>query len=103
MTILTNQKVAVRVRPFNEREKRIKGGTQCIISMQGNSTTVKDPDTSFGQERTFSYDYSYWSHDENSPNFASQETVFNDIGRLIINNAFEGYNTSLFAYGQTGR
>ncbi|KAG2387641.1 hypothetical protein C9374_001235 [Naegleria lovaniensis] len=94
--------VAVRVRPFNEREKRIKGGTQCIVSMQGNSTTVKDPDTSFGQERTFSYDYSYWSHDENSPNFSSQETVFNDIGRLIINNAFEGYNTSLFAYGQTG-
>jgi hypothetical protein len=28
--------------------------------------------------------------------------VFQDLGRGILNNAWEGFNTSLFAYGQTG-
>ena len=28
--------------------------------------------------------------------------VFNDIGVGILNNAWNGFNTSLFAYGQTG-
>ncbi len=39
-----------------------------------------------------------------SPVFASlnHQTVYNDLGRLVLQNAFEGYNASLFAYGQTG-
>ena len=28
--------------------------------------------------------------------------VFEDLGQGVLNNAYEGYNTSLFAYGQTG-
>ena len=28
--------------------------------------------------------------------------VFNDLGQGVLNNAYGGYNTSLFAYGQTG-
>lgn len=31
-----------------------------------------------------------------------QQEVFDDLGIGIMNNAWEGYNTSLFAYGQTG-
>nr|VZI47556.1 unnamed protein product [Spirometra erinaceieuropaei] len=34
--------------------------------------------------------------------YASQQTVFNDLGTGILQNAFDGYNCSLFAYGQTG-
>ncbi|CAC5381742.1 Kinesin-like protein CIN8,Kinesin-like protein KIF18A,Kinesin-like protein Klp98A,Kinesin-like protein KIF19,Kinesin-like protein KIN-12D,Kinesin-II 95 kDa subunit,Kinesin-like protein KIN-7I,Kinesin-like protein klp-20,Kinesin-related protein 11,Chromosome-associated kinesin KIF4B,Kinesin-like protein K39,Kinesin-like protein KIP3,Kinesin-like protein KIN-14L,Kinesin-like protein unc-104,Kinesin-like protein KIF13B,Kinesin-like protein KIN-7E, chloroplastic,Kinesin-like protein KIF18B,Kinesin-like protein len=30
------------------------------------------------------------------------QTVFNDLGKGIIDNAWKGYNCSLFAYGQTG-
>ena len=29
--------------------------------MNGNTTTVTDPET--GKPKTFTYDYSYWSHD----------------------------------------
>lgn len=31
-----------------------------------------------------------------------QKRVFDDIGRGILDNAWKGFNTSLFAYGQTG-
>lgn len=35
-------------------------------------------------------------------NYASQKKVFDDLGRGVLDNAFEGFNCSLFAYGQTG-
>ena len=28
--------------------------------------------------------------------------VYNDLGQSVLDNAWAGYNTSLFAYGQTG-
>lgn len=28
--------------------------------------------------------------------------VYNDLGKDLLENAFEGYNCALFAYGQTG-
>ena len=31
-----------------------------------------------------------------------QNTVFNDLGIGVLNNAWEGFNSTLFAYGQTG-
>lgn len=39
---------------------------------------------------------------EPGSNYASQQMVFDDLGRGVLKNAYEGYNTSLFAYGQTG-
>ena len=48
------------------------------------------------------YDYSYDSSDPKSDNYASQETVWNDLGTVVLDNAWDGYNVTLFAYGQTG-
>lgn len=31
-----------------------------------------------------------------------QKKVFDDLGRGVLENAWKGYNCSLFAYGQTG-
>ena len=31
-----------------------------------------------------------------------QKGVFNDLGKGVLENAWKGYNCSLFAYGQTG-
>ncbi len=36
---------------------------------------------------------------EADANFASQEQVYNDIGKEMLDHAFEGYNTCLLAYG----
>ncbi|XP_048860943.1 kinesin-like protein KIF1B isoform X13 [Brienomyrus brachyistius] len=94
-------KVAVRVRPFNSRE--ISKESKCIIQMQGNSTSILNPKNPKEAAKSFSFDYSYWSH--TSPDdscFASQNQVYNDIGKEMLEHAFEGYNVCIFAYGQTG-
>lgn len=52
--------------------------------------------------KTFTYDYSYWSHEECDANFANQSQVYRDIGVEMLSHAFEGYNVCIFAYGQTG-
>ncbi|KAK7129057.1 hypothetical protein R3I94_017314 [Phoxinus phoxinus] len=94
-------KVAVRVRPFNTRETN--KDSKCIIQMQGNSTTILNPKNPKEGPKSFSFDYSYWSHTSpDDPSFASQSLVFNDIGKEMLQHAFEGYNVCIFAYGQTG-
>ncbi|XP_046701627.1 kinesin-like protein KIF1A isoform X2 [Silurus meridionalis] len=93
-------KVAVRVRPFNSRE--MSKESKCIIQMSGNTTTIINPKVP-KETKSFSFDYSYWSH--TSPediNYASQQQVYNDIGEEMLLHAFEGYNVCIFAYGQTG-
>ena len=52
-------KVAVRVRPFNEREKA--GYSTCCIQMNGPTTTIIDPVS--GKDKPYTFDYSFWSHD----------------------------------------
>ncbi|XP_069097282.1 kinesin-like protein KIF1B isoform X1 [Pleurodeles waltl] len=94
-------KVAVRVRPFNSRET--SKDSKCIIQMQGNSTSIINPKNPKEPPKSFSFDYSYWSHTtDEDPCFASQTRVYNDIGREMLQHAFEGYNVCIFAYGQTG-
>nr|XP_060614907.1 kinesin-like protein KIF1B isoform X15 [Anolis sagrei ordinatus] len=94
-------KVAVRVRPFNSRETGKE--SKCIIQMQGNSTSILNPKNPKEPPKSFSFDYSYWSHtSSDDPCFASQNQVYNDIGKEMLLHAFEGYNVCIFAYGQTG-
>ncbi|XP_063001571.1 kinesin-like protein KIF1B isoform X5 [Elgaria multicarinata webbii] len=94
-------KVAVRVRPFNSRET--SKDSKCIIQMQGNSTSILNPKNPKEAPKSFSFDYSYWSHTSpDDPCFASQNRVYNDIGKEMLLHAFEGYNVCIFAYGQTG-
>ncbi|XP_036109711.1 kinesin-like protein KIF1A isoform X3 [Molossus molossus] len=94
-------KVAVRVRPFNSRE--MSRDSKCIIQMSGSTTTIVNPKQPKETPKSFSFDYSYWSH--TSPediDYASQKQVYRDIGEEMLQHAFEGYNVCIFAYGQTG-
>jgi len=104
-------KVAVRVRPFNGREK--DRNAKCVIKMSGGTTEISDPDAPGQAPKTFAFDYSYWSHDgfhadddgvlvADESHYATQRKVFDDLGQGVLDNAFQGYNCSLFAYGQTG-
>ncbi|XP_066465590.1 kinesin-like protein KIF16B isoform X2 [Tiliqua scincoides] len=105
---MASVKVAVRVRPIDRREKDLD--SKFIISMEKNKTTItnlKIPEGGtgdMGRERTktFTYDFSYFSADTKSPNYACQEMVFNNLGTDVLKSAFEGYNACIFAYGQTG-
>ncbi|KAK9473147.1 uncharacterized protein V1510DRAFT_433745 [Dipodascopsis tothii] len=106
-------KVVVRVRPLNRRERAL--GAKCVVDMDGNQTTVREradggagagpagPAGSVDRDRgrSFTFDRSYWSCDDSRP-FATQDTVFEDLGRPLLANAFAGFNNCIFAYGQTG-
>ena len=52
--------------------------------------------------RVFSFDHSFWSHNPADTTFVTQDEVFNKLGPDILNDVFEGYNSCVFAYGQTG-
>jgi hypothetical protein len=59
-------KIAVRVRPFNAREK--EANVSLCVKMQGATTTLLAPPLEGKQEvkkepRDFTFDYSYWTHD----------------------------------------
>ncbi|XP_069992039.1 kinesin-like protein unc-104 isoform X11 [Penaeus vannamei] len=100
---MSSVKVAVRVRPFNNRE--ISRECKCIIEMAGNTTSIVNPKAPPGSKdatKSFNYDYSYWSHNPADPNFATQSDVMRDIGIEMLDHAFAGYNVCIFAYGQTG-
>uniref|UniRef100_A0A1E1XLW9 Putative kinesin-like protein n=3 Tax=Amblyomma TaxID=6942 RepID=A0A1E1XLW9_AMBSC len=117
---MASVKVAVRARPFNQREIDMKSSE--IIHMEGNKTSIENlkfqsliscpnivvsPQAGaeeLGRERIkeFTFDYSYWSVNSRDPHFVTQEQVFNDLGQEVVDNAFEGYNACIFAYGQTG-
>ncbi|NXD90651.1 KIF14 protein, partial [Chaetorhynchus papuensis] len=90
--------VAVRVRPFNNREKTENSFP--VVSMSDSETIVRNLSTN--QVYSFSYDFSFWSFDKGHPNFASQAMIYKTLALPLLERAFEGYNACLFAYGQTG-
>lgn len=102
-------KVAVRARPLNNRELEL--GSQSIIQMEGQKTTIfntklcgevgAEGDKGRDFKKEFFFDYSYWSADPKDSHFIKQEQVFSDLGQGVLDSAFEGYNACLFAYGQT--
>ncbi|XP_069678556.1 kinesin-like protein KIF13A isoform X3 [Periplaneta americana] len=91
-------KVAVRVRPFNRRELEL--GTQCVVQMEAQQTILHHLERK--QPKTFAFDHCFYSLDPSIQQFASQDIVFDCLGRDILDNAFQGYNACIFAYGQTG-
>lgn len=75
-------------------------GSKCIIKMMGPKTIITDP--VLNKDKDFTFDFSYWSHDKKDEHFADNPKVFRDLGVQVLNNAWDGYNVCLFAYGQTG-
>jgi len=78
--------------------------------MKDNQTILTPPpDAAHGGKgqkdlapKTFAFDRSYWSFNKDDPEYAGQENLHNDLGKPLLDNAFQGYNNCIFAYGQTG-
>ncbi|TYZ58847.1 hypothetical protein PybrP1_000483 [[Pythium] brassicae (nom. inval.)] len=89
-----NVQVAVRVRPFNEREKLLLS-TPCIkMVKETHQTIITDPETN--AEKPFTFDYSYNSFvDADDPDHASQDTVWDDIGVKVIFERIEANATDV--------
>ncbi|XP_025278683.1 centromere-associated protein E isoform X4 [Canis lupus dingo] len=80
--------VCVRVRPLNDREEALGGDTQIYWKTDNNAIYQVDGSKSFNFDRVFH----------------SNETtkhVYEEIAVPIIDSAIQGYNGTIFAYGQT--
>lgn len=67
--------------------------------MDGDMTTITKPDSEGqpGQQKSFSFDHSYWSYDKSDPNYAGQQRIYEDLGVELLNHSFSGYNTCIVA------
>ncbi|XP_069894875.1 kinesin-like protein KIF21A isoform X11 [Dipodomys merriami] len=81
-------RVAVRIRPQLAKEK-IEGCHICT------SVTPGEPQVFLGKDKAFTFDYVF---DIDS----QQEHIYNQCIEKLIEGCFEGYNATVFAYGQTG-
>eukprot|EP00912_Choanoflagellata_sp_UC4_P001500 UC4_evm4s945 len=95
-------KVAVRVRPFNDRELA-DPNVECVVDMQDTQTILRGGPKGNRDTKVFNFDHSFWSMcKDQDHDFTDQLDVFKHLGHDVIVNAFAGYNTCIFAYGQTG-
>ncbi|XP_053554262.1 kinesin heavy chain [Bombina bombina] len=79
-------KVMCRFRPLNQAE--IQRGDKYIPIFKGDDTIV------IGQSKPYVYDKVF------TPN-TSQEQVYNVCAKQIVKDVLDGYNGTIFAYGQT--
>ncbi|XP_044084667.1 kinesin-like protein KIF21A isoform X12 [Neovison vison] len=81
-------RVAVRIRPQLAKEK-IEGCHICT------SVTPGEPQVFLGKDKAFTFDYVFDIESQ-------QEQIYTQCIEKLIEGCFEGYNATVFAYGQTG-
>ena len=86
-------KVIIRCRPMSKNE--IKDGRECVVKMVHDKGEILIQKSSDDVPKVFTFDRVY---DWNS----TQESIFNETAYPIIENVLQGYNGTIFAYGQTG-
>jgi hypothetical protein len=83
-----NIKVILRVRPRLERE----GEQNSLMKVEGNSIIISQPKS---EPKQFTYDFI-------ATEDSTQEEIFLNCGREIADSTLQGYNGTIFVYGQTG-
>uniref|UniRef100_A0A7S3VNH3 Kinesin motor domain-containing protein n=1 Tax=Dunaliella tertiolecta TaxID=3047 RepID=A0A7S3VNH3_DUNTE len=82
--------VLVRIRPHNSKELQLGDDSSCLTLLGTRAVTCTVP----GRDpRTFAFD---------NVLFGPQTEVFEVSGMPMVDNCMSGYNSSIFAYGQTG-
>ncbi|XP_040211839.1 kinesin-like protein KIF13A [Rana temporaria] len=94
-------KVAVRVRPLNQREEGLN--SECVARVSGNQITLLPPisckEKARKEPHIFTYDNCFWTEGRHE---TGQEDVFKHLGDGALENIWLGFNVCIFAYGQTG-
>lgn len=89
-------RVLVRCRPMNAREKSLKCRKVIDIDTSRNSVSIlplKKDDTN--PPKQFTFDGAYGDDSKTS-------TIYNEMAASLVENVIEGFNATVFAYGQTG-
>lgn len=91
----------------------IEAHQPCIVEMNPNTqkTTLHPPFLTTDEvrntrrqyeEKSFTFDKSFWSHNEKDAHHAHQHDIYASFGEEFLDHNFDGYHTCIFAYGQTG-
>jgi kinesin family member 14 len=98
--------VGVRVRPLNDKEKAQGNHNSIKINERNNEIIINDKQNKLN---SFTCDFiitdqtsSSTSYQSNSIQDNQQQYVYEQVGKPLLDRAFDGYNVSIFAYGQTG-
>ena len=87
--------VVVRCRPLNKKEMEEKRLSIIDVDIKAMQVSIKNPENLNETPKYFTYDAAY---DENT-----QQRIFYDESCFgIIEGTLEGFNSTIFAYGQTG-
>ncbi|ETB60416.1 hypothetical protein YYC_02701 [Plasmodium yoelii 17X] len=89
-----NIKVIVRCRPLNEKEKNDINNEE-VVKINNNEVILTINRNNEIYEKKYSFDYAC---DKN----VDQKTLFNNYIFQIVDEVVEGFNCTLFCYGQTG-
>ncbi|CAL8123332.1 unnamed protein product [Orchesella dallaii] len=90
-----NIKVVVRCRPVSKKELERKCKVIVDMDIASNTINVSPSEKASDHPKTFSFDHVF-------PMLSTQADVYNAVARPIVQNVLEGYNGTIFAYGQTG-
>ncbi|KAF9794938.1 hypothetical protein SFRURICE_005173 [Spodoptera frugiperda] len=88
-----NIQVFIRLRPLNQRERDIK--SLGVIEVVNNREVVVRQSQQTNHTKKFTFDRAF------APN-ASQLQVYQEVVSPLIEEVLNGYNCTVFAYGQTG-
>uniref|UniRef100_A0A8C7J3D1 Kinesin-like protein n=1 Tax=Oncorhynchus kisutch TaxID=8019 RepID=A0A8C7J3D1_ONCKI len=92
---MDNVKVVVRCRPLNQKERSMGHKQAVSVDENRGTITVNKLETTHEPPKTFTFDTVF------GPD-SKQLDVYNLTARPIIDSVLEGYNGTIFAYGQTG-
>ena len=90
----SNIKVVVRFRPMNLIEvELIKNniGYECVNVIDNKQVILKQE---LGRDERFMFDNLFYSN-------IAQEEIYKVVGKESLNDVFNGYNATIFAYGQS--
>ncbi|CAI6345648.1 unnamed protein product [Macrosiphum euphorbiae] len=90
-----NVKVIARCRPMNTRERALNSKNVVFIDSEKCTCSIVNPTDGSAPPKTFTFDGVY-GPDSNT------EQIYNDIAYPFVEGILEGYNCTVFAYGQTG-
>lgn len=76
--------------------------TTLLVPNNSDPANSRSKSRKITDEKNFTFDNSFWSHDTDDAHYAHQEDVYNCLGEEFLDHNFEGYHTCIFAYGQTG-
>ena len=76
--------------------------TRLLIPNTTDAANARTQSRKIMEEKNFTFDNSFWSHNTEDEHYSHQEDIYNALGEEFLDHNFEGYHTCIFAYGQTG-